>query len=95
MEVTQTAVFAQWFDRLRDPKAQSRIAQRIARIEIGLMGDVKSVEDGVSEARIDYGPGYRLYFTRRGHELVILLVGGDKSSQRRDIARARQLAAQL
>lgn len=95
MEVTQTAVFAQWFHRLCDPKAQSRIAQRIARIEIGLMGDVKSVGDGVSEVRIDYGPGYRLYFTRRGHELVILLVGGDKSSHQRDIARARQLAAQL
>lgn len=95
METTQTPLFANWFAGLRDHKAQSKIASRIARIELGLMGDVKSVGGGVSEARIDFGPGYRLYFTRRGEQLIILLVGGDKSSQQRDIAKAKELAASI
>ena len=83
MEMQQTPAFAEWFDDLRDRKAKSKIAARIARIELGLMGDIKPVGDGVSEARIDFGPGYRLYFTRRGNRLIILLVGGDKSTQQR------------
>lgn len=95
METQQTPAFAEWFESLRDRKAKSKIAGRIARIEIGLMGDVKSVGGGVSEVRIDFGPGYRLYFTRRGEQLIILLVGGDKSSQRRDIQLAKDLAAQI
>ena len=95
METQQTSDFAKWFGSLRDRRAQSKIAGRIARIELGLMGDVKSVGDGVSEARIDFGPGYRLYFTRRGEQLIILLVGGDKSSQQRDVAKAKELAAQI
>lgn len=95
METQQTPAFADWFDGLRDRKAKSKIAGRIARIEIGLMGDVKSVGGGVSEVRIDFGPGYRLYFTRRGKQLIILLVGGDKSGQRRDIALAKEMAAQV
>lgn len=95
METQQTPAFADWFSGLRDRKAQSKIAARIARIELGLMGDVKAVGDGVSEARIDFGPGYRLYFTRRGERLIILLVGGDKSTQRRDIAKAKEIAAQI
>lgn len=95
METTQTPLFANWFTGLRDRKAQSKIAGRIARIELGLMGDVKSLGDGVSEVRIDFGPGYRLYFTRRGEQLIILLVGGDKSSQQRDIAKAKELAASI
>lgn len=95
METQQTPNFADWFVSLRDRKVQSKIAGRIARIEIGLMGDVKSVGGGVSEARIDFGPGYRLYFTRRGEQLIILLVGGDKSTQKRDIAKAKELAAQI
>lgn len=95
METQQTPAFADWFNGLRDRKAQSKIAARIARIELGLMGDVKAVGDGVSEARIDFGPGYRLYFTRRGERLIILLVGGDKSTQRRDIAKAKEIAAQI
>ncbi|WP_242130311.1 type II toxin-antitoxin system RelE/ParE family toxin [Sphingobium sp. Sx8-8] len=66
METQQTPAFADWFDSLRDRKAKSKVAGRIARIELGLMGDVKSVGDGVSEARIDFGPEYRLYFTRPG-----------------------------
>lgn len=95
METQQTPAFADWFHGLRDNKAKSKVASRIARIEIGLMGDVKSVGDGVSEARIDFGPGYRLYFTRRGEQLIILLIGGDKSSQRRDIAQAKEMASQI
>ncbi len=71
------------------------IAGRIARFELGLLGDVKSVGDGVLEARVDFGPGYRLYFVRRGDRLIVLLVGGDKSSQPRDIARAKDMAARI
>lgn len=95
METQQTSAFKDWFNTLRDVKAQSKIAGRIARFELGLMGDVKSVGDGVSEARIDFGPGYRLYFTRRGTQLILLLIGGDKSSQQRDIAKAKEMAAQI
>ncbi|NWK96527.1 addiction module antitoxin RelB [Sphingobium lactosutens] len=95
METKQTHEFSEWFDGLRDVKAKSKIAGRIARVEIGLMGDVKSVGDGVSEMRIDYGPGYRLYFTRRGKQLIILLIGGDKGSQQRDIAKAKEMADQI
>lgn len=75
--------------------ARSKIAGRIARFELGLLGDVKSVGDGVLEARVDFGPGYRLYFVRRGDRLIVLLVGGDKSSQPRDIARAKDMAARI
>lgn len=95
METQQTPDFADWFDGLRDRKAKSKIAARIARFELGLMGDVKSVGGGVSEARIAFGPGYRLYFTIRRGALIILLIGGDKSSQRRDIRRAQEMAAQI
>lgn len=94
MEVKQTATFATWFAGIRDSRAQSKIAGRIARLELGLLGDYKTVGDGVSELRIDYGPGYRLYYTRRGETLILLLAGGDKSSQRRDIALAKKLAAE-
>lgn len=95
MKTVQTSIFADWFNDLRDAKAKSKIAARIARFEIGLMGDVKSVGDGVSEARIAFGPGYRLYYTVRDGRLIILLIGGDKSSQRRDIAKAKEMAAQI
>ncbi|MDH7641146.1 type II toxin-antitoxin system RelE/ParE family toxin [Sphingomonas oryzagri] len=95
METTQTSTFAKWLRGLRDRKATAKIAIRIARMEAGLMGDVKSVGDGVSEARIAFGPGYRLYFTRRGEEVIILLAGGDKGSQERDIAKAKEIAAQI
>lgn len=95
MKTVQTSAFADWFSELRDIKAKSKIAARIARFEIGLMGDVKSVGDGVSEARIAFGPGYRLYYTVRDGQLIILLIGGDKSSQRRDIAKAKEMAAQI
>jgi putative addiction module killer protein len=95
MQVKQTATFSQWFSGLRDSKAKSKIAGRIARMELGLMGQTRTVHDGVSEAKIDFGPGYRLYYTLRGPTLIILLIGGDKGSQARDIAKAKEMAAQI
>ena len=92
VEVRQTDIFAAWFDDLRDREARARITVRIRRLSLGNPGDVKSVGSGVSEMRIDYGPGYRVYFTRRGSSFVILLCGGDKRAQERDIARAQGLA---
>ena len=92
IEVRQTAVFRAWVTGLRDLKARARIAVRIDRLAKDNPGDVQSVGGGVSELRIDYGPGYRLYFTRQGALLVILLCGGDKSSQDRDIRQAKVLA---
>ena len=77
---------------LRDPVARRRILQRVARLELGLLGDVKIVGGGISELRVDHGPGYRVYFMRRGGELIVLLCGGDKSTQSKDIARAKSLA---
>ena len=94
MRVRQSEPFVQWFARLRDRRAQSFIVQRLLRVERGLLGDTKPVGGGVSEMRIAYGPGYRLYYTQRGDDLIVLLVGGDKGSQARDIARARVMAAQ-
>ena len=91
-EIRQTEVYARWFRRLRDREAQDRIDKRIRRLTLGNAGDVRPVGEGVSEMRIDYGPGYRIYFTRRGAAAVILLAGGDKSSQRSDIERAIGLA---
>jgi len=95
IEVRQSAVFRDWVARLKDLRARTRIAVRIDRLAEGNPGDVKSVGDGVSELRIDYGPGYRLYFTRRGSLLIVLLCGGDKSSQDRDIRAAKALAKEL
>ena len=95
IEVRQTEEFAQWLTSLRDDVAAKRIKQRIARVQIGLFGDAKSVGDGLSELRIDHGPGYRVYFMRRGDILVILLCGGDKGSQARDISRAKAMAEKL
>ena len=95
IEVQQTAQFKAWYAGLRDKNAVHRIAIRMTRLEAGLFGDIKPVGDGVSELRVDYGPGYRLYIAQRGKTLVILLCGGDKSSQARDIAIAKQLATEL
>ncbi len=95
IEVHKTEVFEHWFTALRDRKAIARIQSRIDRLQIGLFGDVKPVGEGVSELRIDYGPGYRIYFVQRGRELVILLAGGDKRSQARDIEKALELARML
>lgn len=90
--VYTTSLFDNWFDRLQDRQAKRRIQARIDRVEDGHFGDCKPVGEGVSEMRIHVGPGYRVYFTLQGEEIVILLAGGDKSSQDRDIQTALQLA---
>lgn len=95
LEILRTPTFKHWFGELRDARAKARIALRIDRLALNNPGDVKSVGGGVSELRIDYGPGYRVYFTRRGDVWVILLCGGDKKTQDRDIVRAQALAASL
>jgi putative addiction module killer protein len=95
IEIRQTEVFANWFANLRDRKAKARIQVRIDRMEIGNFGDVASAGQGVSEMRINYGPGYRVYFVQKGPILVILLCGGDKSSQGSDIINAKAIASQL
>jgi putative addiction module killer protein len=87
----QTDDFTRWFAKLRDRRAKDRITIRLARVESGMLGDVKYF-DGIGELRIDYGPGYRIYLVQRGQTTFLLLCGGDKSSQDRDIARAKQLA---
>jgi putative addiction module killer protein len=94
-DVRQTVSFANWLAGLPDRRAIARINARIRRLSLGNPGDVKPVGEGVSEMRIDYGPGYRVYFVQRGQGLVILLAGGDKGSQRRDIALAHELARAL
>ncbi|SBV94171.1 conserved hypothetical protein [uncultured Alphaproteobacteria bacterium] len=95
IEVRQTPIFRDWLDGLKDRKAQARIAQRIVRLQGGLFGDAKPVGEGVSELRVDHGPGYRVYFTRRGSVVVILLCGGDKRTQAKDIQRAQAMTADL
>jgi putative addiction module killer protein len=90
--VRMTETFATWLHELRDAKARSKVAVRIQRLEDGNPGDVVPVGDGVSEMRIHYGPGYRVYYVNRGSEFVILLCGGDKGSQSRDIEAAKHLA---
>lgn len=95
IEVRRTAVFESWFAQLRDLEAKARINVRIRRLSLGNFGDAKSVGNGVSELRVHGGPGYRIYFVRRGNELVILLCGGDKAGQARDIAKAKELAKEI
>jgi putative addiction module killer protein len=95
IEIRKTELFAKWLDNLRDIKAKARVLVRIERLASGNAGDVKPVGEGISEMRIDYGPGYRVYFMQRGSELIILLAGGDKSSQSRDIKAALRLAQNL
>lgn len=95
MIIKQLETFSRWLEKLKDRQNRVRILDRIARLSDGLFGDSHSVGGGVSELRLDFGPGYRIYYTLRGVELVILLVGGDKSSQSRDIERAKQLAKEI
>lgn len=95
IEIRQTPAFAAWLSKLVDGRAKERIAQRIVCLQSGLLGDVKPIGQGLSELRVDHGPGYRIYFKRRGPVLIILLCGGDKRSQRRDIAKAKELAMKL
>jgi putative addiction module killer protein len=94
-ELRQTSAFAKWLGGLRDRRARARIQVRLDRLALGLAGDVKPVGSGVSELRIDYGPGYRVYFKGKGDDVVILLAGGDKRTQERDIQRALALARDL
>jgi len=95
IEIRQTEDFSKWFRGLRDRQARARIQTRIDRLQLGLAGDVKPVGEGVSELRVDYGPGYRIYFAQRGRALVILLAGGDKRTQDKDIKIAIKLARDL
>ncbi|MGD9560755.1 MAG: type II toxin-antitoxin system RelE/ParE family toxin [Pyrinomonadaceae bacterium] len=95
IEVRKTDQFANWIDGLRDTRARARIQARIKRLADGNPGDVKPVGKGLSEMRIDHGPGYRVYFLRRGAELIILLAGGDKGSQAKDIRRAKSIAEEI
>ncbi len=95
VEVRLTVVFSEWLAELRDRDARSRIITRLRRMELGNPGDVKSVGEGVSELRIKHGPGYRIYFVQRGPVLVVMLCGGDKSTQSSDILRAKRLAQEV
>jgi len=95
IEIRQTETYADWFDSLRDRKARARVDVRIRRLSLGNPGDVRPIGSGVSELRIDYGPGYRVYFLQRGPMLIILLAGGDKRSQDRDIKKVLELAQKL
>jgi putative addiction module killer protein len=92
LELEQTETFRLWEQKLRDRRARTLIAARLLRLAEGLLGDVGPTGDGVSELRIHHGPGYRVYFLRRGDSRVVLLCGGDKASQFRDIAKAKRLA---
>jgi putative addiction module killer protein len=93
--VLQTEAYERWFNSIRDLQAKARIDVRIRRMTLSNFGDVKPVGSGVSELRIDYGPGYRIYFIQRGENLVLLLAGGDKRTQDRDIRRAIKMAEDL
>jgi len=95
IEIRKTDLFAQWLDGLRDLQARARIQARIARLAQGNAGDAEPIGQGVSELRINHGPGYRIYFKKQGHELIILLAGGDKSTQAKDIKAALRLAGNL
>lgn len=95
IEIRQTDVYSKWFNDLRDRQARARINVCIRRLSLGSPGDVKPVGEGVSEMRIHYGPGYRVYFVQLGQTLVVLLAGGDKHSQDRDIKTALHLAREL
>lgn len=94
-EIRETQVYARWFSSLRDRRAKARIDTRIRRLSLGNPGDVKPVGSGISELRLDYGPGYRIYFIQRGSTMIILLAGGDKRTQARDIQQALELAKGL
>ena len=93
--VQQTEEFVAWLDGVTDAAARVRIAHRIRRVEAGNLGDARPIGGGVSELRMHFGPGYRLYFTRRGRVVIVLLAGGDKSTQLRDIEKARRIAREL
>ena len=93
IEIVRSETFNRWLGGLGDRRAVARISQRLERVADGILGDVRSVGEGVSEIRIHYGPGYRLYYVHEDENMFVLLCGGDKSSQRRDIERAKQMAS--
>jgi putative addiction module killer protein len=93
VELVETAVFVDWMEQLADPRARDRISIRLRRLAMGNPGDVRPIGDGLSELRIDYGPGYRVYYIRRGRQLIVVLNGGTKQTQARDIQEARHHAA--
>jgi len=95
IEIRQTDEYARWFEKLRDRQARARILARVRRLSLGNPGDVAPVGEGVSEMRIDHGPGYRVYFKQHGETVVVLLAGGDKRTQQRDIEKAKALARSL
>jgi putative addiction module killer protein len=95
IEIRQTDEYARWFEKLRDRQARARILARVRRLSLGNPGDVEPVGEGVSELRIDYEPGYRIYFKQFGSTVVVLLAGGDKRTQQRDIEKAKLLARNL
>jgi len=95
LEIRQTDIYANWFKKLRDRQARARILARIRRLSLGNPGDSSPVGEGVSEMRIDYGPGYRVYYKKRGKTVAVLLAGGDKRTQKRDIESAKELARGL
>ena len=95
VEVRKTDEFDRWIENLQDLRARAKILTRIQRLELGNAGDVRPVGDGISEMRIDYGPGYRVYYKQTGKEIVLLLCGGDKSTQNKDIKHAKELAAEI
>ena len=95
IEIRKTEVFAKWLDGLHDIRARARILVRIERLSSGNPGDVKAVGEGVSELRINYGPGYRVYYKKRGQKVIVLLAGGDKGTQAKDIETALRLAKNL
>nr|WP_306267607.1 type II toxin-antitoxin system RelE/ParE family toxin [Pararhizobium sp. IMCC3301] len=94
IEIVQTKTFAKWHDGLKDKRGAAKISQRLVRVQSGLVGDVKFF-DGIGELKIDYGPGYRVYFVKQGSLIIVLLNGGDKKSQKRDITKAREMAKEL
>ena len=95
IEIRKTEIFAKWLDEIQDIRARARILVRIERLSAGNPGDVKPVGEGVSELRIDYGTGYRVYYKKQGRKLILLLAGGDKNSQAKDIKTALRLARNL
>jgi len=95
MDILETERFADWLKRLRDRQTRARILVRISRLANGNAGDVKSVGNGISELRLTYGPGYRIYYFQRNEEFIILLAGGDKSTQQKDIAAAKEIAKEI
>ena len=95
IEIHATETYTRWLTRLRDREAKRIIDLRIARLATGNPGDVAPVGEGISELRINYGPGYRVYYVQQGHHIIVLLAGGDKDTQDRDITRARRIAREL